>query len=341
MFFLRHIAQSTITLLIRHFPISGMLVTCLMAVTLTSCGTTKWSDTARTATEQMLISNAMDRAVGQMNLTAVFNKTVWIDSTAINEATDHKYLVSAVRQHLLANGAKVVENKEDADYVAELRAGTVGTDRNDLMVGVPSFSIPTGWTTDYMAGSTAVPEIAVYKKTDQRAVVKVAVFVYNRKTNSPLWQSGNIQTESQIRAKWIFGAGPFTRGDICKGTELAGTKINPTISQIIDIEGDKTLAPSVTLPVFYKEHDDKELENKIPKPALDALPLPVSETTPNAPDKPEEMLAANDPGETAPPISQPIAVPNDYVPHATSLPWQAPEQIATPQLAPGFDSYLR
>ncbi|MCL2120076.1 MAG: hypothetical protein FWH27_16790, partial [Planctomycetaceae bacterium] len=203
-------------------------------------------------------------------------------------------------------------------------------------------------------GTTSVPEIAIYKKTDQRAVVKVAAFVYNRKNNTPFWQSGNIQTESQIRAKWVFGAGPFTRGDISKGTELAGTKINPTISQIIDLENDKSLAPSVTLPVFYKEHDEKDQENSIPKPTLDSLPLPVSEANPDGSDgsesdKPQEMLATNEPGEL--PLSSPQSnpgpgavpnnVPNHYVPYPTVLPWQTPERIAAPQLAPGFDSYLR
>ena len=323
-----------------------MFVYCLMAVTLTGCGTTKWSDTSRTATEQMLISNAMDRAVGKMNFQALFNKTVYIDSSAIDAATDSKYLISTVRQHLLASGAKVLdkEKKDEADYIVELRAGTVGTDRNDLMVGIPSFSVPTGWSSEILAGTTAVPEIAIYKKTDQRAVVKVAAFVYNRKTNSPLWQSGNIQTESQIRAKWIFGTGPFTRGDICKGTELAGTKINPTISQIIDLESDMSLAPSVTLPVFYKEHEEKESENDIPKPTLDLVP--TAELEPDEPDKPPEMIAANEPSEKPPVFPQPInpqpnAAPNNYVPNSTSLPWQGTEQLATPQFASGFDSFIR
>ena len=347
MILLQQITQSIMTRHSEHFLVSGLFVSCLMVLTLSGCGTTKWSDTTRTATEQLLLTNAMDRAVGQMNFCALFNKSTFIDSTAIDGA-DKLYFISTVRQHLLASGAKIKEKKEDADYIVELRAGTVGTDRNDLMIGVPSFSVPTGFASELLTGTTAVPEIAIFKRTDQRAVVKVAAFVYNRKTNTPVWQSGNIQTESKIRARWIFGTGPITRGDITKGTELAGTKINPTISQIIDLENDKGLAPSVTLPVFYKEYDEKEVENKIPKPTLDSLPLPVSETVPEIPDKPQEMLAANNPGETPPSLPQPNAapntVPNNYVPDSTLLPWQTPvqqPQFATPRLAPGFDSYLR
>jgi len=372
MFFLRHISQLIIKRISRYPKIAGLFVVFLMVLTLNGCGTMKWSDTSRTATEQLLLTHAMDGAVGKMNFSALFGKTVFIDSTAIDTATDSKYFISTVRQHLLANGAKVVDKKDDADYVVELRAGTVGTDRNDLMVGVPSFTVPTMGTQDFLTGGSAIPEIALYKKTDQRAVVKVAAFVYNQKTNAPLWQSGNILTESRIRARWVLGAGPFSKGDIYNGTELAGTKINPTITQIIDIEGDKGMAPSVTLPVFYKEIEEKEPEIDIPKSTLDLVP--TAETKPEASDQPQETLAANDqtaPGEktgeqialaspfatgqgtlqnVSAPVQQPmpyvyqnIPAPstNGYAPHSTPLPWQNTGQIASPQYAPGFGGYLR
>jgi hypothetical protein len=353
MFFLRHLIQLLIKRISRHVKVVGLFICFLMVLTLNGCGTMKWSDTSRTATEQLLVTHAMDSAVGKMNFSSLFNKTVFLDIEAINAATDSKYFVSTVRQHLLASGAKVVEKKDDADYVVELRAGTVGTDRNDLMVGVPSFTVPTLGTSDFLTGGSAIPEIALYKRTDQRAVVKVAAFVYNRKTNAPFLQSGNIQTESRVLAKWVFGAGPFSRGDICKGTELAGTKINPTISQIIDLESDKGMAPSVTLPVFYKEKEieEKEPENDIPTPTL--APIPTAEAKPDGPDKPQELLAANE--QTVPPnINAPVQQPvpyvyqnmpappaNGYVPSSTALPWQSSEQVASPQLAPGFGGYLR
>ncbi len=359
MIFLRHITHFINKSPSRRQCVEGLVGFLLLVLTITGCGTTKWSDTSRTATEQLLLTNAMDRAVGQFNFSALYNKTVLIDSKAIDTATDSKYLISAVRQHLLACGAKVVDKEEDADYCVELRAGAVGTDRNDLMVGVPSFTVPTGWASDYLSGTTSVPEIAIYKKTEQRAVVKVAAFVYNRKTNSPLWQSGNIQTESRVRAKWVFGAGPFSRGDICQGTELAGAQLNPTITQIIDLDaatsGPKAPAPSVTLPIFYTEHDEKEPAPEIPKPSLAPLTsIPVSETKPEGDsDKPEELLAANEKGETpaeTPPAGEPapaaatlaMVYPPTYQPQQESMAGYAMTNVAansqtTPlQAAPVF-----
>jgi len=327
MFFVRHVIHLTIKRFSRHVKVAGLFVVFLTVLTLNGCGTMKWSDTSRTATEQLLLTHAMDNAVGKMNFMSLFNKIVFIDSTAINDATDSKYFVSTVRQHLLASGAKVVATKDEADYVVELRAGTVGTDRNDLMVGVPSFTVPTMGTQDFLTGGSAIPEIALYKKTDQRAVVKVAAFVYNKKTNAPLWQSGNILTESRIRARWVLGAGPFSKGDIYNGTELAGTKINPAITQIIDIEGDKGMAPSVTLPIFYKELEEKEPEPDIPKPTLDLAS--TAETKPEASDKPEETLAANDQVDPGEKTGEQIALAPQFVmgqdvPQNVSAPVQQP-----------------
>ena len=377
MAFFYHPIWSKAKLSPRQLLVVGAVVFCLMTVSLNGCGTTKWSDTTRTATEQLLLSHAMDRAVGQLNFTALYGKSTWIDSKAIDAATDSKYFISAVRQHLLANGAKVMDKEEEADYVVELRAGAVGTDRNDLFCGVPSFSVPTGWAADYLQGTTSVPEIAIYRKTSQRAVVKVAVFAYNKKTKAPIWQSGNIQTESRVKAQWIFGTGPFTKGDICEGTELAGAQLNSTITQIIDLESDKTLAPSVTLPLFFTEHKedgedniDKNGEtpdNEIPQPVLTS-PVSCAETEDTVKTK-ETMLASgvvnaavSDESGIAfasanatrpqvamvyPPMYQPATVgnnnsaPNTYVPNSTTLPWQNTEPVNTTQLAPSFGGYSR
>lgn len=304
---LRHVdslvVRRNVRSLLRRLTIAVVIAHGVLALLLSGCGTTKWSDTSRTATEQLLLTNAMDRAVGQLSFTALYGKSTWIDSKAIDAATDSKYFISAVRQHLLASGARVMDKEDDADYVVELRAGAVGTDRNDLFYGVPSFSVPTGWASDYLSGTTSVPEIAIYKRTDQRAIVKVAVFAYNKKTKAPIWQSGNIQTESRVRARWILGAGPFSIGDICEGTELAGSRLNPTITEIIDLEasrpGETMPAPSVTLPVFYTEHDEDENEAEnpgaIPTPTLSS---PVSSDESDKQEEQEQILAAGTPATT-------------------------------------------
>jgi hypothetical protein len=72
---------------------------------------------------------------------------------------------------------------------------------------------------------TSIPEIALAKKNDQRGVAKIGVFAYNRVTGRAVWQSGTVESSSQLKDTWVFGAGPFTRGTIRQRAELAGEPI--------------------------------------------------------------------------------------------------------------------
>ena len=174
-----------------------MRLECLVAALLLSaiplgCGTSKWSDTKRTATEQLLISDAMDRAVSKLDFRVLAGKEVFLDDDAITEAVDHKYLTSSIRQHLLASGCMLKDDKTEADYFVEVRVGAVGTDRHDVLYGVPAVNVPT--VLPLSGIPTTFPEIPLAKRTDQRAVVKLAVFAYNRESGRLVWQRSEEHT---------------------------------------------------------------------------------------------------------------------------------------------------
>lgn len=191
------------------------------------CGTTRWSDTSRTATEQLLLSDAMDRAVSRLDFRALAGRRVFLDTKYLEGITDAPYLTSSIRQQMLASGCIVKTAREEADYIVEARAGTVGTDRNDLLYGIPSTKIPLS----VPGVPTQIPEIALAKRTNQRGVAKIAMFAYNRTTGRPVWQSGAVPAESKAKDLWFFGAGPFQHGNIYDGTLFAGSEFDvPLIS---------------------------------------------------------------------------------------------------------------
>jgi hypothetical protein len=195
----------------RTWPKAVLLALLLAAIV--GCGTTKWSDTARTATEQLLISDAIDRSVSDFDFSALAGKSVFFDNTYLKGSVDENYVVSSLRQHLLASGCYLMETREAADYVVEARAGAVGTDRSDLLFGVPSVNVPTVPGLP-MAVPSTIPEIPLAKTTNQKAVAKLAVFAYNRRTGRPVFQTGVDPAISTARNSWLFGAGPFRRGTI-------------------------------------------------------------------------------------------------------------------------------
>ncbi len=234
------------------------LVLCFTVVltTLVGCGTSRWTDTSRTATEQLLISDAIDRAVSRLDLRALAGKTVFLDDSPIRGMTDSAYLSSTIRQHLLASGAILKENKAEADYVLEVRAGAIGTDRHDVTYGIPPINVPTLIPPPVPGVPNQLPEVPIAKKTQQRAVVKIALFAYNRNTGRPVWQSGTIPVETDVRAMWLLGAGPFVRSKTGNKLMVAGDVLPlpplhlPLESLLPDSE-QKSRPPSVSQEAFF------------------------------------------------------------------------------------------
>src|SRR2546430_9216202 len=101
--------------LYHHYLVATILAA--VALPLAGCGTTRSTDTNRTATEQLLVSDAIDRALQSMNLQTLSGQTVFFDDSKLADVVDKNYLISSMRQYLLANGCSLREKREDADFV--------------------------------------------------------------------------------------------------------------------------------------------------------------------------------------------------------------------------------
>ncbi len=193
------------------------MATCLLS----GCGTTRTSNTLRTATEQLLISDAIDRSVQAINFRPLSNKTVYFDKEPLKDVVDNGYLISSLRQHLLASGCILKDERNEAEYIVEPRAGAIGTDNHDLLFGMPATNVPQ--LTMLAALPPVIPEIPIAKRHDQRGIAKISVFAYQRETGAPIWQSGIVASESTANDIWILGAGPFKLGTIYEGTSFASS----------------------------------------------------------------------------------------------------------------------
>ncbi len=282
--------------------LSAIFICCAIS---TGCGTTKWSDTSRTATEQLLISDAMDRAVEKLDFRAVTDKSVYLDSAPLSGVTDSAYLISLLRQHMLAEGCLIMDRREDADYVVEVRAGAVGTDRREVVFGIPATS--AGGAIPLPGVPTNIPEMPLATKTEQRAVAKIAVFAYNRRSGRPVWQSGVTLVESKTKDVWLLGAGPFRRGTIHDGMEFAGQKIAiPLIAPGKNKKEDRKPGElTVGDQAFFFEPQELLAENDGRSPRQHAPPDAAEQ--PHPPPASEEVMHA---GYTAPlPAPSPDSTP--------------------------------
>jgi hypothetical protein len=202
-----------------RFPAAAALVCAVVALVASGCGTTRWSDSKRTATEQLLISDAVERAVMQIDMRPLAGYAVFLDTTILKDVTDGAYLASALRHQLLASGCRLAASEDSAELVVEARAGAIGTDRNDVLLGIPATSV------EVAGNGTSIPEMAIFKRTDQRGVAEVNLFAYERASGRAVWQSGLARIDSNTRDRWLLGTGPFQDGDIHERVEFAGERL--------------------------------------------------------------------------------------------------------------------
>jgi hypothetical protein len=143
---------------------------------LAACSTARQSEPGRTATEQLLFSVAVERAVDQLALDILPATKVFVDPAYV-EGTDSKYLLSTIRNRVLKHGAALVDNKSQAETVVEPRIGAISVDRGKTLVGTPRLNIPVP-----LAGDVGFPQLAIYKSDTQQGVIKVAATSYDTRT---------------------------------------------------------------------------------------------------------------------------------------------------------------
>jgi len=204
--------------------ICGLL--CLAA--LAGCGTTK----SQRATEQLLISDAVDRAVANIDFSNLAGKTVFLDTQFIKTIkgdgiVNANYIISSLRQQMLAANCRLEDDEKHAEYIVEARVGALATDSHDVVYGVPA-SRELSTAAALLPNAPiipAIPEIAIAKRQDEMGATKIAVFAYRRETREPVWQSGVTKARSKAKNVWLFGAGPFQSGTVYDHTQFAGEEL--------------------------------------------------------------------------------------------------------------------
>lgn len=185
------------------------------------CGSTKLTGTARTGTEQLLLTSAWDKALQRVDFRPLTGVPVFLDTANVT-AVDQGWIVSSLRQALLAQGVLLRPKAEQAQWIVEARVGAYGTDEYNFLIGVPEVAVPQTLT-GVPAG--AIPEIPIMKKTDQKAFAKLALFAYDRASGQIVWDSGTMMATANAKDVYIGGLGPIQSGTIRGGTEFIGVKI--------------------------------------------------------------------------------------------------------------------
>ena len=181
---------------------SNHLVCLILALVATGCTTVRKTDTARTAREQLLISNAVDQALAKVDFAAFQGQTVLVEEKYL-DCIDKGYVIGSIRHRLMVNGAKIAAKPEEADVVMELRSGGVGTDDSDSYLGMPQIVLP---------GMLTIPEVKLVTRTRQSALAKIGLVAYDAKSHQLLGVGGVSSSLSDDNNLFVMGLGPFQSG---------------------------------------------------------------------------------------------------------------------------------
>ena len=282
------------------------------------CGTTKFSDTTRTATEQLLISSAMEDAVDEFNFYPLSGRKVFMKSDGVS-ATDKDYLLTILRQQLAANGVLLKEKQEDADYILEVATGTVGTDRYELIYGTKETTVASFLP----GGGTTIPEIALIKRTDQQAKVKLTMWAYNIKTGAIVWQSGQKNSTSSVRDRWVMGVGPIRKSSFSDTTQIGGDDV--PVEMRLGERVMKDEHPTVRSEAVYRELDQEAISRleEIRKAGFDMMSVIADDQSEEGEGEPAPAESETPAAEDAPAPAEEAPVPpqeSPAVPSAKQLP---------------------
>lgn len=194
--------------------ITLLVASCLMC----GCGATK----SYIATEQLLLSDAVDSSVEQIDFSPLAGRRVFLDrdnvpnvrSTAGGGLVAWEYIISAIRERMVMAGCLLTADRESAEIIAEVRVGAMGTDGHSFVVGIPGSSSSQ---VNQLSGQPllpALPELSIAKRDSMSGAAKIAVCAYLRETREAVWQSGLTQAHSESSDTWFMGAGPVQRGSI-------------------------------------------------------------------------------------------------------------------------------
>jgi len=189
----------------------------------TGCNVTK----SRLATEQLVISDAVDHAVSQIDFSPLSGRKVFLDKSNLpptnapgkppTNSSNVEYVVGSLRQQLLAYNCHLQEKAEEAEIIVEARLGAMGADSNEQTYGVPTgVVLNTAASALTPGGGTLpqLPDLSLGRRNHQMGAARIGVFAYDRVTREPVWQAGVTTGNSKANDLWVLGIGPFQNGRV-------------------------------------------------------------------------------------------------------------------------------
>jgi hypothetical protein len=179
------------------------------------CTSVKVTGTARTGTEQLLLTGTWDDALVRVNFHPLAGAKVFLDGQYVTNA-DKDYILSSIRRTMAEQGVLLENNKDKAQVILEPSFGAYGTDQRDTTTGLPGLGLGASLTGPAITSGSGT-SLNVTQTNRQDAVVKATLYAYEAKTGRLVWESGTLLNAQGMRDHFVFGNGPYrlsSRGEV-------------------------------------------------------------------------------------------------------------------------------
>jgi hypothetical protein len=173
--------------------------------------------TPKTASEQILVSSAIQKSVDNMDLKFLKDAKVFVNLDYLVVGEQQPFLAGEIQNKLLKSGCKIMQKREESNSVISFRSAGIGVDNYDLKVSIPSFSytkvaseyaMPTSYVpVTQQISTTAIPEFPFYRSCTQVAIASLYFTAYN---NVGIPICGESVGKVVRRDFWFMGMGPIT-----------------------------------------------------------------------------------------------------------------------------------
>lgn len=190
----------------------------ILLVAAGGCTSVKMTGTARTGTEQLLLSGTWDDALCRVDFRAMADKKVFVDPQYLSGVVDKDYVVSSIRRAMGEQGVLLENNKDKAQIVLEPSFGAYGTDMRDTQLGLPGMTLmPSLLTGASVASSGSGNSLNLSQTNREDAVIKAILYAYDAKSGRMVWESGWLLNAQGVRDHFFMGSGPYrlsSRGEV-------------------------------------------------------------------------------------------------------------------------------
>ena len=196
--------------------------TTLLVTFAAGCGSRTFTSTERAAIEQLLLSGAVDNALEKLDIPQVAGKKTYIDFTNL-KSYDIEYVKAAVRARFAEIGAYLTEDAKEAEYVAEISSGALGTEYKSTLLGIPAIPVP--------GSPTPLPELALARDIEQTGIAKLLVFVHS---NGKIVTTGHYYGKVERDESFVLWFRSQPKDDIRTRWEAADEKLKAKSTQQTD-----------------------------------------------------------------------------------------------------------